>query len=236
MKKLIMLATLVGALLMSSLAYAVSIEPPLSVLPVAGEAEFNAFIFPGNPPGQAYVDWIVFNPGSYASTAFESLISGITGSNALSQYLYLYQIEARGIPPVSDIEDLTIYFDTSLATSAGSYATDLDAWHNSSYFANLAGEGEDAGASIIPVSFGPLWSPTNITWDFDGNLDTGNEGGIAWMLSEHMPSYIFAGISDTSLTGGYVPGPSTVPEPTSMLLIGLGLLGLAGKSIKRFKA
>ncbi len=229
MKKIFVITMVIGILCSSGIAMASSIEPGLGILPVAGEAEFNPII---PIPGQAYVDWIVFNPGAYNGTAFDDLVTNITGSDSLSQYLYVYQIEARGNPAMTDVEDLTIYFSTSMATGAGFLGgTDLDTWHNNGNFGNLATEGEDVGAPIRNVTFGPTMHTTNITWDFDGTLDSSEESTVLWLTSSYKPGYTLTGISDTTMTSGRVPAPT--PEPASMALLSIGLLGIAGKAVRK---
>ena len=177
MKKIVFLAITIGVLSVGNIASAVSIEPSLGILPVACEAEHIAF-FPIGSTEKAYLDWIVFNPADYSSTVYSGLISDITGSSLLTEYLYTYQIEARGSPAIDNVENLTIYFDTVLASGAGSYAADLDTWHNSVNFANLATEGEDASASLVALQFGPAFAPGNLTWDYDGLIDTGEESHV----------------------------------------------------------
>ena len=231
MKKIIVFVVMViGILATSGIAMAVSIEPGLGILPVAGEAEHNA-LFPPGATDQAYVDWIVFNPAAYDGSAFDSLITGIIGSDSLTEYLYVYQIEARGSPDIDDVENLTLYFSTGLASGAGSYAADLDTWHNSGNFGNLATEGEDAGASLVALQAGPAFHATNVTWDYDGLLDTGEESHVAWLTSPNKPGYFPSLVSNTAGTGGRIPAPT--PEPASMVLMGIGLLGIAGKVIRK---
>lgn len=239
-KYIVALAVLVLMISAANIASATTIEPPLTGLaPQAGESEFLSY-FPPNSNLIAHVDWMVLNPGNYADGPYNNLVSGITGGSSLNNYLYLYQIEARGegnYQALTNIYGMTIYFDPILVTGFGSYNQSLDIWHNANNFPILATEGEPSNPKLEGVHFGPWISPgSSITWEYDGYLNgrgTGsNQSVTEWLTSDQRPKYVSAGVNGNAQTGGNVPAPF-VPEPSSMILLGVGLVGLAGRVVRK---
>jgi len=232
LRNLMLVAVVVGTMtVMSARSFAGPLLPPLSaVAPVAGETDIIGY--EGGLVGR--VDWFVLPPGNYTGTVFEPLVRNIFSIDpndpAISPlYIYAYQIE----PAIDDIEDWTVNVKGPYLGSGTSFL-DLDTvGHDETTFPNLGDtppnpppdENELAGATLQPMAFGPINKPDNVTYDFDGLLDLGEESEVLWLLSEMPPTYGIGALSDglPSPGVGLVPVPS--PEPATLALMLMGIIG-----------
>lgn len=188
------------------------------------------------------VDWFVLPPGDYTGTVFAPLVESIFGTGVFATpfYIYAYQIE----PAINDIENWTVNVKGPYI-GTGTSSLDLDlVGHDvplAGAFPNLGAspppaESEVLGAPLQPMMFGPVNKPDNVTYDFDGDLDAGEESEVLWLLSDMPPTYWIGALSDglPSPGIGLVPVPS--PEPATVLLMMGALLGLGVVSRRRQKA
>jgi hypothetical protein len=215
------LVLVAAAMVFGGVSYA-SILPPLSPQPVAGETALIDSFAAGNPT-IGYVDWIVLNPADYTDTAFEGLVTDVSGGAVLSQYLYLYQVESM----LNGANFFTVDAAAAYVSAAGANAGDLDAVHNAGVFANLAGENEVAAGLVFPN----LWNtdPDNTTWVFIvPPVDSGKESDVLWITSDWAPVYNRGNLQDGQNGSGMVPVPKpAVPDAGStVMLLGFAVTGL----------
>jgi hypothetical protein len=220
LRNLMLVAVVVGTMtLMGARSFAGPLLPPLSaVAPVAGETDIIGLN--GGLVGR--VDWLVLPPGDYTGTVFAPLVADIFGVTISPLYIYAYQIE----PAINDIENWTVNVKGPYLGSGTSFL-DLDVvGHSSAIFPNLAAENELVGAPLQFMSFGPINKPDNVTYDFDGLLDIGEESEVLWLLSAMPPTYGIGALSNglPSPGIGLVPVPS--PEPTTLVLLLMGIVGV----------
>jgi hypothetical protein len=226
LRNLMLVAVVVGTMtLMGARSFAGPLLPPLSaVAPVAGETDIIGYN--GGLVGR--VDWLVLPPGDYTGTVFAPLVEDIFGPFEPGDpivsplYIYAYQIE----PAINDIENWTVNVKGPYLGSGTSFL-DLDVvGHSSVIFSNLAAENELVGAPLQFMSFGPINKPDNVTYDFDGLLGIGEESEVLWLLSAMPPTYGIGALSNglPAPGTGLVPVPS--PEPTTLALLLMGIVGV----------
>lgn len=210
--------------MMGARSFAGPLLPPL-IPPVGGETTIASAL-----GTVGTVDWFVLPPGDYTGTVFAPLVSDIFGTSVSPSFIYAYQVE----PLINDIEDWTVNVKGPY-TGTGTSFLDLDlVGHDippAGAFPNLGAppppaENEVLGAPLQFMAFGPVNKPDNVTYDFDGLLDSGEESEVLWLLSDMPPTYWIGALSDglPSPGTGLVPVPS--PEPTTGMLLMMSVLGL----------
>jgi len=70
---------------------------------------------------------------------------------------------------------------------------------------------------------------------FNNNFRTLSKTAIPFLFTISMTGYCSEGNYTDTWNMNVAPGSEPVPEPTTMLLFGTGLAGLAGKKIRRKK-
>jgi len=89
-----------------------------------------------------------------------------------------------------------------------------------------AGELVPVDPSEMPISWGWIDLGTDPDWRIDVILDPGLFSGLGGEIGLYWAS--------ATCANDYVEGTAPVPEPATMLLVGSGLIGLAGYGRKKF--
>jgi hypothetical protein len=164
------------------------------------------------------------NPTVIPDTAVQHMDYVVTKLSA-NRYLYEYQFENSSIS-FADFVTIVNKNWTAIGTAAG----DLDGEPH-----NLTGESEAAPGG--PVSVTVAGAPgDNASWAGDPTVEVGDEtirmtlrGGppiFATWLAQNDFSWNSQAPNPTGEDGRRVLAPSSVPEPASLFLLGVGLIGV----------
>jgi hypothetical protein len=87
------------------------------------------------------------------------------------------------------------------------------------------------------MNMGTYNNDVNLVWKMPNltvNRNTGSATAMIDPLIQIDPSWPYADKFFLEFSEGFGPAPYAVPEPTTMLLLGSGLIGLAGYGRKKF--
>lgn len=144
------------------------------------------------------------------------------GLTFVSDYAYFYRIDNIVSASGSAIKSLTVSNLAQAPIVTVNY-TDYSAGRDPfAYGVSVAGDSIGWQWEILGVGGNPILPGEHSDW--------------CYYTTPQSPDWVIGSLQNGGgATGGNVPGPA--PEPSSMLLLGMGLLGFAGRiRRKRFKA
>jgi len=195
-----------GVLFVCAMALTINAE----AAPMVG---FDGFTDFHHTAFQADVYWQVFAPGDAPASI---------GSNPY--YTYTYQVyNIDGDPTDNPLTQFGVLNPTG---------------------ASIIGGGITNAYTIAPVPFPPVVAPdmshygtfsNSAYWTFDPTyIQKHKTSYILWFKSPTKPGMVNGSINaGGSSDNAFVPGPARTPEPASMLLMGMGLVGFASNMIRR---
>jgi PEP-CTERM motif len=157
----------------------------------------------------------IISPGTFTGSWTESVISGDT-SNCAGCLDFVYQFTNTGA--TGDILQLA-------GASFGTFLTDVG-------FVNEGGGTDPVPSTITRTGDG---SAIDFTFTGTGEVEPGMTSGLL-VVKTNATSFSagLLSLQDGSAGTDAALAPSAVPEPSSILLFGSGLLGLAGAARRKF--
>ena len=151
----------------------------------------------------------------YAPDVFNTLFPGSGYTAPLNDFTYAYQIIQAG---QSDLSKL----DVSIAANRPSDTIGT--------FSTNQVSGDAPLTSILTV---PKTSPYSAEWSFSGIITPNSSQGLVFS-SPNSPEMRFGSVINSGLSAfGYLPSPSTVPEPSSLLLLACGAFIITSYKVYR---
>jgi len=201
------------------------------------------FVYSGTPPPSVGAPWAraTFDDDIIADEVILTMQAfNLTGNEFISEWYFNFN-------PDKDINDLTIaggnfsqVTDVDIAWAEDTYKAGGDGFYDIRFFFPPKTEESTSdrfsAGEMVTVAFSGLTDLVAGDFEFLSNGEHGDAGPFG--SAAHIQAIGIDG-EDSGEDSGWIadnPNPNPVPEPETMLLVGIGLIGLAGFGRRRFKA
>jgi hypothetical protein len=193
----------------------------LAVVPAMAQTVYS------NGPTNGNTDGWTINFGFIVSDTFNVTNSGttITGGSFEMWLIPGDTLTSAELSITSGENSGTSYFDQTVSFTQGSCTSNSYGYNVCGESTSFSGPTLNAGTYWLNLQNASVPSGDPVYWDENSGPAQASENEVGSIPSE---SFTVLGSSSTSTTSTTTTTSSSVPEPSSIMLFGSGILGLAG--------